>query len=68
MAAIRFGLIGMGMHGMRWVRHCMHDMEQVPQRTGARTVRHGQSRFYSPLECGLCSFGPAVSNDLCCTL
>ena len=27
MAAIRFGLIGMGTHGMRYARHLMHDVE-----------------------------------------
>jgi hypothetical protein len=26
MAAIRFGLIGMGTHGMRYARHLMHDV------------------------------------------
>ena len=29
MAAIRFGLIGMGTHGMRYARHLMHDVEGV---------------------------------------
>jgi len=27
MAAIRFGLIGMDTHGMRYARHLMHDVE-----------------------------------------
>ena len=27
MAAIRFGLIGMGRHGMRYARHLMRDVE-----------------------------------------
>jgi hypothetical protein len=26
-AAIRFGLIGMGTHGMRYARHLMYDVE-----------------------------------------
>ena len=54
MAAIRFGLIGMGTHGMRYARHLMHDVEgaelyavcrQDPLR-GTAFAREHNVRYY----------------------
>ena len=44
MAAIRFGLIGMGTHGMRYARHLMHDVEGAELYAVCRqdpAARHG---------------------------
>jgi hypothetical protein len=36
MAAMPFGLIGMGTHGMRYARHLMHDVEGTELSTVCR--------------------------------
>ena len=44
MAAIRFGLIGMGRHGMRYAQHLMRDME------GAEGSHWGTRSFSLPVD------------------
>ena len=53
MAAIRFGLIGMGTHGMRYARHLMHDVEGV--------------ELYAVCRQDRCVARPSPANIMCAT-
>jgi len=60
MAAIRFGLIGMDRHGMRYAQHLMRDVEGVELYAVCRQDPLRGSAFYHSFL--LAAIGPSVDN------
>ena len=53
MKTVRFGLIGMGIHGMRYARHIMRDIEAQNSMPFVGKTRHVGRRLPVSTTCGI---------------